>query len=120
MELKIKENTYTPILVEVKKTTVVEKELAMTKDSADKVITALLCLPGGIQKMSFQMKGLVQTSLNLGIMKTEKDHVSHFPYPYSLSACGYLSYPVQMRHSQVPVFSRQKYHIPPLHEVPPQ
>ena len=45
-------------------------------DSADKVITALLCLPGGIQKMSFQMKGLVQTSLNLGIMKTEKDHVS--------------------------------------------
>ena len=57
------------ILVEAKKTTLVEKELAMTKDSADKVITALLCLPGGIQKMSFQMKGLVQTSLNLGIMK---------------------------------------------------
>lgn len=64
------------ILVEAKKTTLVEKELAMTKDSADKVITALLCLPGGIQKMSFQMEGLVKTSLNLGIMKTEKDHVS--------------------------------------------
>ena len=64
------------ILVESKKTTIVEKELAMTKDSADKVITALLCLPGGIQKMSFQMKGLVKTSLNLGIMKTERDHVS--------------------------------------------
>ena len=64
------------ILVEAKKTTLVEKELAMTKDSADKVITALLCLPGGIQKMSFQMEGLVKTSLNLGIMKTERDHFS--------------------------------------------
>ena len=64
------------ILVEAKKTTLVEKELVMTKDSADKVITALLCLPGGIQKMSFQMKGLVKTSLNLGIMKTERDHFS--------------------------------------------
>ena len=64
------------ILVEAKETTLVEKELTMTKDSADKVITALLCLPGGIQKMSFRMKGLVKTSLNLGIMKTERDHVS--------------------------------------------
>ncbi len=50
--------------------------MTMTKDSADKVITAILCLPGGIQKMSFRMKGLVKTSLNLGIMKTQRDHVS--------------------------------------------
>ena len=26
--------------------------------------------------MSFRMKGLVKTSLNLGIMKTQRDHVS--------------------------------------------
>lgn len=64
------------IVVEKNKESMAEGELAMTKDSADKVITALLCLPGGIQKMSFQIKGLVQTSLNLGIMKTEKDSVS--------------------------------------------
>lgn len=40
------------------------------RKGTDGVITMLYCLPGGIQKMSFAMEGLVQTSLNLGILKT--------------------------------------------------
>lgn len=51
-------------------------ETAMTDVSTREVIAALLNLPGGIQRMSFDMEGLVQTSLNLGIMKTEENQVS--------------------------------------------
>ncbi len=54
---------------------------AMSFDSTDRVIAALECLPGGIQRMSFDMKGLVQTSLNLGILKTEDLEVT---YSYSV------------------------------------
>ena len=57
--------------------TVYEKECGqvMTEVSTRSAIAALLNLPGGIQKMSFDMEGLVQTSLNLGIMKTEERNV---------------------------------------------
>lgn len=41
-------------------------------ETTKKVITALVNLPGGIVKMSRAIKGLVQTSLNLGILKTER------------------------------------------------
>lgn len=40
------------------------------------IITMLQCLPGGIQKMSFAIEGLVQTSLNMGILKTETEEVT--------------------------------------------
>lgn len=49
---------------------------AMTSRSTKRVMAALLNLPGGIQRMSFDMEGLVQTSLNLGIMKTEEQQVT--------------------------------------------
>ena len=49
---------------------------AMTADTTAKVITALVNLPGGIQKMSFDIEGLVQTSLNLGILKTKEEEVT--------------------------------------------
>lgn len=32
-------------------------------------------LPNGVQKMSGQIPGLVETSLNLGILKLEPDHL---------------------------------------------
>lgn len=48
----------------------------MAAGTAEKVVTALVCLPGGIQRMSADVEGLVQTSLNLGILKTEEDDVS--------------------------------------------
>lgn len=47
----------------------------MTKPSIKRVMTELVNLPGGIQKMSFAIKGLVQTSLNLGIMETKETGV---------------------------------------------
>ncbi|MDO4166748.1 MAG: aminoacyl-histidine dipeptidase [Eubacteriales bacterium] len=48
----------------------------MTLVSTAGVIAMLVNLPGGIQKMSFAMEGLVQTSLNLGILKSEPEEVT--------------------------------------------
>lgn len=48
---------------------------AMDKASTDKVICMLCCLPNGIQAMSADIAGLVQTSLNLGILITEGECV---------------------------------------------
>lgn len=56
------------------KETVSEK--AMTAETVNKVLTALCCLPNGIQNMSHDIEGLVQTSLNLGILSTKDDEVS--------------------------------------------
>ncbi|MGN0394102.1 MAG: aminoacyl-histidine dipeptidase, partial [Coprococcus sp.] len=57
----------------------------MTDDSTTKVITALILLPNGIQKMSHDIEGLVQTSLNLGIMRTEKSFQnSHVIFSFSV------------------------------------
>ena len=49
---------------------------AMNKESSLNIITALMNLPNGIQKMSCDIEGLVQTSLNLGIMATGQNEVS--------------------------------------------
>ncbi len=42
-------------------------------DLGDKVMYLLLCAPNGVQEMSAEIPGLVETSLNLGVLKTEKD-----------------------------------------------
>ena len=47
----------------------------MDDSSKKRVITALYNLPGGIQRMSVDIPGLVQTSLNMGILKTLDDEV---------------------------------------------
>ena len=52
------------------------KTQAMTGVSTSDVIAAIVNLTGGIQRMSFEIENLVQTSLNLGIMKTEGQQVS--------------------------------------------
>ncbi len=46
-------------------------DMATTK----RVVTALNCMPNGILKMSNDISGLVQTSLNLGILKTVEGKV---------------------------------------------
>ena len=46
---------------------------AMTEDSAERVLCMLLAAPNGIQAMSGTLPGLVQTSLNLGILTTGED-----------------------------------------------
>lgn len=55
----------------------IETANAMTPDSSRKVITALVNLPNGIQRMSYDIDGLVQTSLNLGILNTSENEVSY-------------------------------------------
>ena len=49
---------------------------SFTDVSAEKVISLLRCLPNGIQKMNPVIPELVETSLNLGILRTERDSVS--------------------------------------------
>ncbi len=54
-------------------------DYAMSADTTSKVITALVCLPNGIQRMSSDIKDLVQTSLNLGILSsTDTDVIYSF------------------------------------------
>lgn len=48
---------------------------AMSAHATKKVMAALVSLPGGIQRMSAEIEGLVQTSLNLGKLMTEEDEV---------------------------------------------
>ena len=48
---------------------------ALTRESTRALITALYGLPGGIQRMSFDIEGLAQTSLNMGILETDGDEV---------------------------------------------
>lgn len=50
-------------------------EKAIRKDTSLSLVTMLLCLPDGIQEMSADIEGLVQTSLNFGILKTEENSV---------------------------------------------
>ncbi len=48
-------------------------------DIKDQLIFALTCVPNGVLEMSAEIKNLVQTSLNLGILKIENDVLSlHF------------------------------------------
>ncbi|MBQ8836892.1 MAG: aminoacyl-histidine dipeptidase [Clostridia bacterium] len=43
-------------------------------EASSKIITAFLCeVPNGIQTMSADIEGLVQTSLNMGVLKVEND-----------------------------------------------
>ncbi len=51
-------------------------ETSMNCDSTQSVIALLNELPSGVIAMSKEIDGLVETSLNLGILKTETDKVS--------------------------------------------
>lgn len=50
-----------------------ETKNVLSKDSLDKVVVALNVLPNGVQAMSVDLPGLVETSLNLGVMSFEED-----------------------------------------------
>ncbi len=49
---------------------------AFDDQTTQDVIFALLCVPNGILKMSAEIEGLVETSLNLGILKTEEAFIT--------------------------------------------
>ena len=53
-----------------------KEETALDMDSTRRVIAALVSLPNGIQRMCHEPEGLVQTSLNLGILQMSGDEVS--------------------------------------------
>ncbi|MFT3985409.1 MAG: aminoacyl-histidine dipeptidase [Lachnospiraceae bacterium] len=59
----------------VKLQTVSTEGVPMDALSTAKVINMLVCLPNGIQEMSADIEGLVQTSLNLGVLLTEEQTV---------------------------------------------
>lgn len=46
---------------------------AIKTPETDKIINLFLCAPNGVMEMSAEIEGLVETSLNLGIVKTEND-----------------------------------------------
>ncbi len=54
--------------------TAAEDESAPALDAAstERIICLLTCAPNGVQAMSADIEGLVQTSLNLGVLTTEK------------------------------------------------
>lgn len=48
-------------------------------DAKSKIIYTLLCVPNGVTEMSCEIDGLVQTSLNLGVLNTQTDCIHlHF------------------------------------------
>ncbi|SDB04119.1 aminoacyl-histidine dipeptidase [Eubacterium oxidoreducens] len=57
------------------------KEMVLTKQSARNFVTAIINAPRGIQRMNPDVEGLVQTSLNLGIMTMTGDEAV---YSYSV------------------------------------
>ncbi|MBZ2174476.1 aminoacyl-histidine dipeptidase [Schnuerera sp. xch1] len=51
-------------------------EKVFTDDSFNRVIAALTLIPTGVQSMSMDMEGLVESSNNMGIVKTKDDAVT--------------------------------------------
>lgn len=47
----------------------------LTKESSDRIINAITALPNGVIRMNPEVEGMVQTSLNLGIISTKEDEV---------------------------------------------
>ncbi len=52
-----------------------ETDKAFTKELTEKIIFLLLNAPNGIMEMSAEINGLVETSLNLGILKTDEEKI---------------------------------------------
>lgn len=56
----------------------VEKREALsplTREDTSRVLLALLLIPQGVEEMSMDIKGLVQTSLNLGVLRLEESEL---------------------------------------------
>ncbi|SCG82936.1 aminoacylhistidine dipeptidase [Proteiniborus sp. DW1] len=51
-------------------------EKVFSKETMKKVLTALVLIPNGVQTMSMEIEGLVQSSTNLGVLTTTEKEVS--------------------------------------------
>ncbi|WP_022777865.1 aminoacyl-histidine dipeptidase [Butyrivibrio sp. AE3009] len=52
------------------------EQSAVTPQDTKKVLTAICAMPDGVQAMSSSVEGLVETSLNLGIIKCDEEKVT--------------------------------------------
>lgn len=52
-----------------------DRVLPLSKEATERVISALLLIPNGVQTMSMDIEGLVQTSLNLGVLRLKADEL---------------------------------------------
>ena len=57
---------------------------SMDQETTSRMLHVLLALPQGVQAMNVDFPGLVQTSLNLGVMSVEEDGL-HFAF--SIRSC---------------------------------
>lgn len=79
------------LIIEVE-TDIEEKEYpVLTKETFEKVLTILLFTPNGIQAMSSDIEGLVESSLNLGIFTMGDDEAS-FSYSVRSSKSTYKDF----------------------------
>ncbi len=53
----------------------VEVSDAFTKESSDRIIDLLIMIPNGVQSMSMQIEGLVESSTNLGVCISEDNKI---------------------------------------------
>ncbi|MBO5305851.1 MAG: aminoacyl-histidine dipeptidase [Clostridia bacterium] len=91
------------------------KCLAIDKNVADSLIYALACTPNGIIEMSAEIEGLVETSLNLGILTTDQNEAT---LCYALrsnkaSALAALEEKLSCFFSRLPVTIKTSGHYPP-------
>lgn len=63
------------IRLEFNKTTEV-KDKVFTNDTKRKIISSLMLLPNGVQTMSMDIEGLVESSNNVGVLKTIDDKIT--------------------------------------------
>lgn len=63
-------------VIDIECSPLADVNLAFSLEDTKRMITALYTLPGGVQKMSQNIPGLVQTSLNMGILKSYADKLS--------------------------------------------
>ena len=74
-ELKSEYQTADPdLFVKITKVDVIS-DVPMDKDSTNRVVCFMFCVPDGLLKMSIDVEDLVQTSTNIGKMYTEADKV---------------------------------------------
>lgn len=50
--------------------------LPLTREATARVVSALMLLPNGVQTMSMDIPGLVQTSLNLGVLRLKEQEMA--------------------------------------------
>lgn len=83
------EKTATPVIEEIKKEISDREALVcelsagdmdeyqvIDSEAAKNLVFSLVCIPDGVMSMSADIPGLVETSLNLGVLKTEEDKIT--------------------------------------------